>query len=64
MPQLAWQKSSFSSGGEGNCVELAAAASGRIHLRESDHPHEITTTTRGALSALLTTLKEGGADAR
>ncbi|MFJ9374209.1 DUF397 domain-containing protein [Streptomyces sp. NPDC101455] len=44
MPQLAWQKSSFSTGGEGNCMELAAAATGaHIHLRESDHPHHIAT---------------------
>ncbi|WP_409471945.1 DUF397 domain-containing protein [Streptomyces sp. HC307] len=64
MPQLVWQKSSFSTGGEGECVELAAAAPGQVHLRESDRPNEITTTTTGALSALLATLKAGGADAR
>lgn len=56
MPQLAWQKSSFSGGGEGECVELAATTPNRIHLRESDHPHEITTTP-AALANLLHSLK-------
>jgi hypothetical protein len=57
MSQLGWQKSSFSSGGEGNCIELAAATPPGIHLRESDRPHEITTATSHALSALLVMLK-------
>ncbi|MEV6586537.1 DUF397 domain-containing protein [Streptomyces acidicola] len=60
MPQRTWQKSSFSGGGEGSCVELAATAPDRIQLRESDHPHEITTATPHALSNLLHTLKAGG----
>ncbi|GGK47622.1 DUF397 domain-containing protein [Streptomyces flaveus] len=60
MPQLTWQKSSFSGGGEGNCVELAATAPDRIHLRESDHPHEIATATPRALANLLYSLKAGG----
>lgn len=38
MSPFGWQKSSFSSGGEGNCIELAAATPHRIHLRESDRP--------------------------
>jgi hypothetical protein len=59
MPQLAWQKSSFSTGGEGNCVELAAHTPHRIHLRESDQPHEITTTTAHALAGLLHAVKAG-----
>ena len=57
MPQLVWQKSSFSTGGEGECVELAAEASDRIHLRESDHPHEIATTTPHGLANLLRAVK-------
>ncbi|WP_330304793.1 MULTISPECIES: DUF397 domain-containing protein [unclassified Streptomyces] len=59
MPQLTWQKSSFSGGGEGECVELAAAASRRIHLRESDRPHAIATTTPHTLAGLLGALKTG-----
>lgn len=59
MPRLGWQKSSFSSGGEGNCIELATATPPHIHLRESDRPHEITTATTHALSALLVMVKDG-----
>ncbi|WP_327428938.1 DUF397 domain-containing protein [Streptomyces sp. NBC_01236] len=58
MPQLTWQKSTFSGGGEGECVELAAATPHRIHLRESDQ-HEIATTTPHALAELLNALKGG-----
>jgi len=60
MPQLTWQKSSFSTGGEGNCVELAAApAPGRIHLRESDQPCEIASASAHALANLLHAVKAG-----
>ncbi|WP_406477458.1 DUF397 domain-containing protein [Streptomyces sp. NBC_01615] len=61
MPQLTWQKSSFSGGGNGECVELAAATTGHIHihLRESDEPHAIATTTPRTLAALLNALKAG-----
>lgn len=62
MTQPGWQKSSFSSGGEGNCIELAAATPHRIHLRESDRPDEITTTTSQELSALLVVIKAGSLD--
>ncbi|MET9520137.1 DUF397 domain-containing protein [Streptomyces sp. NPDC002994] len=58
MPQLTWQKSSFSTGGEGECVELATGATGHIHLRESDRPMEITTATPTALAALLNAIKD------
>ncbi|MGC4980889.1 DUF397 domain-containing protein [Streptomyces sp. DT193] len=57
MSRLAWQKSSFSTGGEGNCVELATAATGHIHLRESDRPDDIATSTPRALASLLLALK-------
>ncbi|MET9129394.1 DUF397 domain-containing protein [Streptomyces antibioticus] len=59
MTQLAWLKSSFSSVGEGNCVELAASPSSRIHLRESDRPDRTTATTPHALAHLLHALKGG-----
>jgi hypothetical protein len=60
MARLTWQKSSFSGGGEGNCVELAAAAaSDHIHLRESDQPATIATTTPHALANLLHAVKAG-----
>ncbi len=60
MPQLAWQKSSFSTGGEGECVEVALSAPPLVHLRESDHPRDTTTTTPRALALLLHALKGGG----
>ncbi|MDC0772639.1 DUF397 domain-containing protein [Streptomyces sp. HD] len=63
-PDLIWQKSSFSGGGDGdNCVELALPAMPptSICLRESDAPTTILTTTPTAFHALLTTLKNSNA---
>ncbi|MET9542991.1 DUF397 domain-containing protein [Streptomyces sp. NPDC006553] len=34
---LAWFKSSYSSGGDGDCVEVATSPS-TIHVRDSKHP--------------------------
>ncbi|MGW2473124.1 DUF397 domain-containing protein [Streptomyces sp. NPDC001665] len=34
VPETAWFKSSYSSGGGGECVEVAAAAA-RVHIRDS-----------------------------
>ncbi|MGW0824119.1 DUF397 domain-containing protein [Streptomyces sp. NPDC002845] len=59
MPQLTWQKSSFSGGGEGSCVELAASSPHHIHLRESDHPHETAATTPHTPANLLHAIKTG-----
>lgn len=59
MPQLTWQKSSFSGGGEGSCVELAEGTPDHIHLRESDRPNEIAAATPHALAALLVMVKAG-----
>lgn len=47
-----WQKSSFSSAGN-NCLELAATPDHTIHLRESDDPTTVLTTTPTRLRALL-----------
>ena len=58
MSHLTWQKSSFSTGGEGNCVELAATG-GHIHLRESDHPDQIATAVPRAVAGLLHAVKAG-----
>ncbi|MFJ4617903.1 DUF397 domain-containing protein [Streptomyces sp. NPDC088812] len=60
MPPLNWQKSTFSSGGEGNCVELAASAPARLHLRESDRPQTVALVAPRALAGLLHAVKEGG----
>lgn len=61
-----WQKSSFSDGNPGgDCLELAvpACAPTHIHLRESDTPATLLTTTPTALHALLTTLKRSATTA-
>ncbi|WP_455354581.1 DUF397 domain-containing protein [Streptomyces sp. SYSU K217416] len=62
MNRLAWQKSSFSGGGEGECVELAVGPRRLVHLRESDHPTDVATTTPAALGALLVAIKSGRLD--
>ncbi|MDH6629984.1 hypothetical protein M2271_007834, partial [Streptomyces sp. LBL] len=43
MPDLHWQKSSYSGGPEGNCLYLATTPRGTIRLRESDAPHVVLT---------------------
>lgn len=57
MPELNWQKSSFSGGPEGECVYLAATPAETILLRESDDPGTILTTTPAQFAALLHHLK-------
>lgn len=47
-----WQKSSYSASAS-NCVELAASAGGTTHLRESEDPATVLTTTPVRLRALL-----------
>ncbi|MGW2780589.1 DUF397 domain-containing protein [Streptomyces populi] len=58
MSRLTGQKSSFSTGGEGDCAELATSATGHIHLRESDRPDEIATPAPHALAGLPLALKD------
>ncbi|MFE0134768.1 DUF397 domain-containing protein [Streptomyces sp. NPDC059037] len=57
MPELTWQKSSFSGGPQGECLHLACGPGGTIHLRESDTPHEVLTAAPAQLTALLIHLK-------
>jgi hypothetical protein len=65
MSRLRWQKSSFSEGGSENCVEVAAdAVSAARHLRESDDPGTVVTTSRGALADFLRAVKAGEFDLR
>ncbi|KUL35372.1 DUF397 domain-containing protein [Streptomyces regalis] len=59
MPELHWQKSSYSGGPEGNCLYVATAPDGTIRLRESDTPDVILATAPEGLAALLHTLKAG-----
>ncbi|MEH0576257.1 MULTISPECIES: DUF397 domain-containing protein [Streptomyces] len=52
-----WQKSSFSGGGDGNnCLELASPPATphlHLHLRESDTPATILTTTPTTVAHLI-----------
>ncbi|MER5259316.1 MULTISPECIES: DUF397 domain-containing protein [unclassified Streptomyces] len=56
MSELRWQKSTHSQEAS-SCVYIAAAPDGTIHLRESDTPDTILTTTPDRLHALIRTLK-------
>ena len=60
MTELAWQKSTFSGGPEGECVYVAPSPDGTIRLRESNTPDVTLTTTPKGLSALLRHLKSPG----
>lgn len=51
-----WQKSTY-SGDASNCVNVAASTPDTIHLRESDTPNTILTTTPDGLRHLINTLK-------
>ncbi|MDJ0344350.1 DUF397 domain-containing protein [Streptomyces sp. H10-C2] len=54
---ITWQKSSFSGGAQGNdCVEIGISPTG-LHLRESDSPDVVLTTTSAALGAFLRSIK-------
>lgn len=62
---LSWRKSSF-SGGEGRgdaCVEVAAAADGRIAMRDSKHREAgVVFFTRAEMAAYLAGAKAGEFD--
>ncbi|MEH0575548.1 DUF397 domain-containing protein [Streptomyces sp. B21-108] len=56
MQTLHWQKSSYSGDGS-NCVNVAVSPAGTLHLRESDEPEVVLTTTPARLQALICGLK-------
>jgi hypothetical protein len=56
MPDLAWQKSTYSAEAA-NCVHVAAHPAGTVHLRESDAPDVTLATSPAALHALIRALK-------
>ncbi|MFD3931148.1 DUF397 domain-containing protein [Streptomyces sp. NPDC058614] len=58
MPELHWQKSSFSSEAS-NCLELATAPDGTIRLRESDVPVVTLTLRTPSLASLLAATCQG-----
>ncbi|MFE5583309.1 DUF397 domain-containing protein [Kitasatospora sp. NPDC056531] len=63
MHQLAWQKSSFSDADGGTtCIELAPGDRDVRHLRESDDPSVIITTSTAKLRAFILGVKAGEFD--
>jgi hypothetical protein len=56
VPTIHWQKSTY-SGDSSNCVYVAATSTGAVHLRESDEPDVILTTTPNRIRELICTLK-------
>ena len=52
MPELAWQKSTYSAEAA-NCLHVATSPTGALHLRESDQPDVILTTPTPGLRALI-----------
>ncbi|WP_086771396.1 DUF397 domain-containing protein [Streptomyces bobili] len=56
MQTLHWQKSTYSPDAS-NCVYIAATPTGTIHLRESEKPDVILTTTTPGLHVLIVGLK-------
>ncbi|MFJ6622663.1 DUF397 domain-containing protein [Kitasatospora sp. NPDC091335] len=58
-----WQKSSYSNAeGANNCLELATGIDGLRHLRESDAPETVLTTSATRLRAFLLGAKAGEFD--
>ncbi|SDT74939.1 protein of unknown function [Streptomyces sp. TLI_053] len=63
MPEIRWQKSSFSGSNDGgSCVELATGGPGLRHLRESDDPGVVLALDEEKLRALLIAVKAGRFD--
>ena len=57
MPELNWQKSTFSGGPEGECLYIATAPDGTLRLRESDTPDVVLATAAAGLAGLLQHLR-------
>lgn len=52
-----WRKSSF-SGNNGECVEVAALADGRVAVRDSNNPHTcVVLLTRPEMAAFIKGVK-------
>ncbi|MER7702010.1 DUF397 domain-containing protein [Kitasatospora sp. NPDC097605] len=60
MEQLNWQKSTF-SGDAAECVEIASDSK-LVHIRESDDPTAVITTTKANLATWLQAAKAGEFD--
>ncbi|WP_030660673.1 DUF397 domain-containing protein [Streptomyces rimosus] len=57
MPQLIWQKSSFSTHAQDDCLEVAAPTGGPVLYRESDHPRAVGRATAPGWAAFLRAVK-------
>lgn len=64
MPELIWQKSTYSGGPQGECLNIATAPDGTFRLRESDDPHVLLTTDPEGLAALLGHVKAASSTTR
>jgi hypothetical protein len=62
MSQLVWRKSSFSGGGNGDCIEIATGPDGLIHIRESDAPDVVAVTTSAKWGAFVKGIRAGEFD--
>ncbi|GAA0452423.1 DUF397 domain-containing protein [Streptomyces stramineus] len=56
MQETAWQKSSFCGGGGNNCVEIRSGAES-VHIRESERPALVLSSTRERLALLFEGVK-------
>lgn len=62
MSERIWRKSSFSTGPQSECVEVATGPDGLVHFRESDDPRVTAATTRAIWATFLTAAKAGDFD--
>ncbi|MEU5023350.1 DUF397 domain-containing protein [Streptomyces milbemycinicus] len=62
MSERIWRKSSFSTGPQSECVEVAAGPNGLVHFRESDDPRITVATTRVIWATFIAAAKAGGFD--
>jgi hypothetical protein len=62
MSERIWRKSSFSTGPQSECVEVAAGPDGLVRFRESDDPRVTAATTRAIWATFLTAAKAGDFD--
>ncbi|UGY93539.1 DUF397 domain-containing protein [Streptomyces gobiensis] len=58
MSEITWQEP-FCGGGGNACLQLGYDETGTPHLRETEHPDQILTTTPTALTALITAARHG-----
>ncbi|WP_336047419.1 DUF397 domain-containing protein [Streptomyces sp. CA2R101] len=55
---IAWRKSSYSDGGDGNCVEISDGAPGAVPVRDSKNPTGgVLLFPAAAWSAFIATVK-------